>query len=273
MSISGLYRNSGARAFSWIPSVVVLAALQAGASGSACAAIHALSSDPRLVSGGNVLVQVDAPREGASLSIDLNGRDVTGEFQRDPRTGALIGLVGGLTIGQNTVNVFDHGTHADSLALTNYPISGPITSGPHITPFICQTQEFVLPDGSKLGPPLDADCSVPTVVQYLYLATGASALVPLPSTSRLPDDVSKITTLAGLTVPFVVRVETSTINQASIKARSCTIRRPSRLRVLLLRPEPGTSACSPWKASAARVGGTSRVRPRAIFPGRRRCWT
>jgi hypothetical protein len=213
MSISGLYRNSGARAFSWIPSVVVLAALQAGASGSACAAIHALSSDPRLVSGGNVLVQVDAPREGASLSIDLNGRDVTGEFQRDPRTGALIGLVGGLTIGQNTVNVFDHGTHADSLALTNYPISGPITSGPHITPFICQTQEFVLPDGSKLGPPLDADCSVPTVVQYLYLATGASALVPLPSTSRLPDDVSKITTLAGLTVPFVVRVETSTINR------------------------------------------------------------
>ncbi len=197
----------------WGPLAIALAALLAGAPRSAGAAIHALSSDPRLVSGGDVLVQVDAPREDASISIDLNGHDITGEFRRDRRTGALIGLVGGLTIGENTLNVSGHGVQADSLVLTNYPITGPITSGPHIKPFICQTQEFVLPDGTKLGPPLDADCSAPTVIQYLYLPTGANALIPMPSTGRLPDDVSKTTTLSGLTVPFVVRVETSTINR------------------------------------------------------------
>jgi len=41
------------------------------------------SSDPRLVSGGDVLVQVDAPREDASISIDLNGHDITGGVRRD----------------------------------------------------------------------------------------------------------------------------------------------------------------------------------------------
>src|SRR6266403_1521097 len=150
----------------WGPLAIALAALLAGAPRSAGAAIHALSSDPR--------------------------------------------LVGGLTIGENTLSVSGRGVQADSLVLTNYPITGPITSGPHIKPFICQTQEFVLPDGTKLGPPLDADCSAPTVIQYLYLPIGANALIPMPSTSRLPDDVSKTTTLSGLTVSFV---STRTINR------------------------------------------------------------
>ncbi len=175
--------------------------------------IHTLSSRADLVSGGDVLVQVDVPRHDTSARIELNGQDVTGSFHRDARTGALIGLVANLRLGANTLTLFDHWALADSLTLSDYPITGPITSGPHITPFICQTQDFVLPDGSKLGPPLDADCSATTAIQYLYLPAGATALAPLPSTSSLPGDVSTTTTLSGLTVPFVVRVETSTINR------------------------------------------------------------
>jgi hypothetical protein len=175
--------------------------------------IHLLSSKPHLVSGGDALVAVDVSRNDSSAQIELNGQDITASFQRDARTGGLVGLVGNLRVGSNTLSLMDHGAAADSLTVTNYPITGPITSGPHVTPFICQTQEFVLPDGTKLGPALDADCTAPTVIQYLYLATGATALVPLTSTSSLPSDVATTTTLNGATVPFVVRVETSTVNR------------------------------------------------------------
>jgi len=81
-------------------------------------------------------------------------------------------------------------------------------------PFICQTQNFTLPDGTKLGLPADEDCSAPTKITYLYMSTAGGALQPLPSTSSLPADVAMTTTLSGLTVPFVVRVETGTMDRA-----------------------------------------------------------
>ena len=109
--------------------------------------------------------------------------------------------------------VAKRGTHAASLTLTNYPVTGPIVSGPHQTPFICQTDTFVLPDGTDLGPPLDKDCTAPEKVTYLYLAAGDSALSALPDPTTLPADVAEVTTLAGATVPFVVRVETGGVNR------------------------------------------------------------
>ena len=78
------------------------------------------------------------------------------------------------------------GTAEGSLELTNYPASGPIVSGPHQDPFICQTEDFELPDGSKLGPALDEDCTAPERVTYLYLADGSSGLEPLGDPSALP---------------------------------------------------------------------------------------
>src|SRR5215472_3518198 len=139
-------------------SVVGMAAVEAVETDAGDHRIHALSSRPDLVSGESVLVQVDVTRNDASAQIELNGLDVTGSFHRDARTGALVGLVESLKLGANTLTLFDPGMLADSLTISDYPITGPITSGPHITPFICQTQDFVLPDGSKLGAPLDADC-------------------------------------------------------------------------------------------------------------------
>ncbi|HEX4596324.1 MAG TPA: DUF6351 family protein [Burkholderiaceae bacterium] len=207
----GESRRSWARAAAWAWTFSALGATAAYADDGH--RIHALSSRAHLVSGGDALIAVDVSRNDNSAQIELNGQDITASFQRDARSGGLVGLVGNLRVGSNTLTLLDHGEVADSLAVTNYPLSGPITSGPHITPFICQTQEFALPDGTKLGPSLDADCGAPTVIQYLYRPTGASALIPLPSTSGLPSDVASTTTLNGATVPFVVRVETSTVNR------------------------------------------------------------
>jgi Tannase-like family of unknown function (DUF6351) len=233
--------RSGALAF--LLSALGAAAAAVGVEASDQHRIHPLSSKPHLVSGGDVLVAVDVARDDTSSQIELNGQDVTSSFHRDARTGALVGLVENLIIGENTLSLLERGSLADTLTVTNYPITGPITSGPHITPFICQTQVFVLPDGSKLGAPLDADCSAPTVVQYLYLPSGASALKPLPSTSSLPGDVSNTTTLTGLTVPFVVRVETSTINRGIYQ--SAILHDPTS--------EPAPSPFSPPKAWNGRL--------------------
>ncbi len=126
--------------------------------------------------------------------------------------GRYICLVSGLTVGANTFKAHASG-HEASTTLTNYPSTGPMISGPHGTPFNCQTAAFTLPDGSKLGEPTDANCSAPTKVHYLYRATSGGVLKPMASSSTLPADVEQTTTAAGTTVPFVVRVETGTMNR------------------------------------------------------------
>ena len=178
--------------------------------------IETLSSAPHLVSGGSVLVRIEVPRrESAShAKVRLNGSNVTSAFHADAGGRSLTGLVQGLRDGKNELEVFAHGRSADDrVKITNWPITGPIISGPHQTPFICQTEAFTLPNGTRLGAPLDDDCSINPVVTYMYLPTGATALLPLPSTTQLPADIATATTLRNVTVPFVVRVETRTVNR------------------------------------------------------------
>ena len=92
-----------------------------------------------------------------------------------------MGVISGLTIGHNTITAITiDGRARTSLDVTNYPITGPVISGPWHQPFICQTDAFTLPDGTKLGAPLDANCSARTVVQYVYLPSGT----PWTSSSR-----------------------------------------------------------------------------------------
>jgi hypothetical protein len=180
--------------------------------------INVLSSRPYLVSGGSALVEVDVPKQVdlSRVHIYANGLDVTSAFHANSMAGTLTGLVTGLQIGDNTVQATSepgrNNTSAE-LHLTNYPITGPMISGPHIQPFICQTSTFILPDGSTLGPPLDANCSAATKINYVYMSTVTHNFKPLPSTTSLPTDVATTTTTAGVTVPFVVRVETGTLNR------------------------------------------------------------
>ncbi len=179
-------------------------------------AIEVLSSDAKLISGGSALVRVSLPKGTlrGDVTISAAGQDVSSRF-KEVRPGELLGLVDGLPVGESEIAVKPkHGRGLrDALEVRNWPITGPIISGPHQTPFFCQTALFTLPDGSKLGPALDANCTVATRVHYLYRAASGGALKVLPSTSQLPADVGTTTTLAGLSVPFVVRVETGTVDR------------------------------------------------------------
>jgi hypothetical protein len=176
-------------------------------------AIRTLSTHADRVSGGDVLVEITLANANVPFVVFLNGRNVSDAFRPGETPNSLVGLVTGLALGKNRLVVIGGGLRSESLVLTNYSIKGPIVSGPHLQPFICQTQDFTLPDGTKLGPPIDADCSAPTKINYIYRSTAGGAFQPLPSTSSLPADVAMTTTLTGVTVPFVVRVETGTMNR------------------------------------------------------------
>ena len=117
--------------------------------------IGTLSSRPDMVSGGDALVEVQAPA-GAQLkhlTLTLNGKDVTSRLKLDAASGRFRGLIGGMAVGENTLVAKLKSPRAAqaSLEVTNHPITGPILSGPHLTPYECRTVE------SGLGEPLDAD--------------------------------------------------------------------------------------------------------------------
>lgn len=180
--------------------------------------IWVLSSRPDMVSGGDALIRINAPLD--SLTVTLNGRDVTSVFKLDGTTHTSVGLVEGLRVGANILNA-RRGSRSARLDLTNHPITGPIVSGPHLTPFICTTVQ------SGLGEPLDANCSAATKVEYFYKSSAGPApgagstaapvsrlLKQYDPTAPRPDDVATTTTSTGATVPYIVRVESGTINRA-----------------------------------------------------------
>ncbi|MDH3230557.1 MAG: tannase/feruloyl esterase family alpha/beta hydrolase, partial [Alphaproteobacteria bacterium] len=185
--------------------------------------VTALSTKPWLVSGGDVLVDIRLPRTVPEhqVRVTLNGSvDVTSAFHPVAGRRALRGLVTGLAPGSNTLDVTANGRGkgrpSATLDLTNWPITGPIISGPHEQPFFCQTEQFRLGSGAlggeTLGPPLDENCSVATRVDYLYKSTdGTLEVLPL---GPYPNDVAETTTNEGNTVPYIVRLETGTINRA-----------------------------------------------------------
>ncbi|MEZ5490938.1 MAG: DUF6351 family protein [Gammaproteobacteria bacterium] len=185
--------------------------------------IESISTKPWLVTGGDVLVQVDWEQQPVGLRIELNGEDVTASLRESPDTGKLTGLLTGLPEGHSRIvaragagSNADAGATVATLDLTNYPISGPIISGPHEQPFYCQTQEFQLVTGETLGRPLDSNCSVETRVDYVYFSTSTDSFLPMPEPTGgpLPADVSTVTLPDGHSLPFVVRVETGTVNRA-----------------------------------------------------------
>ena len=231
-----------------IAGLLTLVALPPGA-WSALAAekidIRVVSSRADMVTGGDALVEIT----GASptVSVTVNGRDLTSAFRAASPGGALLGRINSLTLGKSTLEVRADGKSLARLDLTNHPNAGPIFSGPHQTPFVCQTED------AGLGPALDADCSAKTVVGYIYKSTappagrgagaapgpagrGATQAPPAPAgrgsnalptpiaapagfkpydpAGGRPADLAQTTTTEGRTIDYIVRRERGVINRA-----------------------------------------------------------
>ena len=178
-----------------------------------------LSSRADMVSGGDVLIRIPVPSDidPDDLRIYLGTTDVTERFAagRAGTEGRLIGRLKGLQLGAVSLAVHYRGKQVGSVGMVNHPISGPVFSGPHESPYVCQTTSFTLPGGAFLGEPLDANCSIQTRVDYFYHPTGGdtSGLVPMPNMAKPPADVARLT-VGGKSVRYILRLETGTINRA-----------------------------------------------------------
>jgi hypothetical protein len=181
--------------------------------------IKTVSTSPDMVSGDHVLVRINLPPNltADAVAVALDGHDVTKEFRQAGATDTLTGLLKDLTPGNHTMvaRILDKRatSAAAKLQLVDHSIMGPIFSGPHQTPFICETDRFTLPDGTILGPSLDDNCSATTRVNYVYKST-SGGFRPLVDLKARPADLAQITTSGGGTGRYIVRIETGTINRA-----------------------------------------------------------
>jgi hypothetical protein len=176
--------------------------------------LRVLSSRPDMVSGGDALVRVELPAgmNARDVKLTVNGADVTTKLKADASGRSLTGLVTGLAPGSNTLAATGSSKASAKLAVVNHPIMGPLFSGPQEQPFVCMTDKFKLLGGGTLGPALDANCSVATRIDYVYRSKTDGKLKPLADPKTTPADVEMVTR-DGRMIPFVVRVETGTINR------------------------------------------------------------
>ncbi|QNK68098.1 DUF6351 family protein [Variovorax sp. PAMC26660] len=205
--------------------------------------VKTLSSPSDMISGGDTLLEVTAP-VGVPLDkvrVSLNGKDVSSQVPVvDSTARVLRGLVTGLTTdassttGSNNslvVSNADNAAQRTETTLVNYPITGPILSGPHISPYECRTVQ------NGLGNPLDADCSATTQVVWYY-RTKANTFLPLNDpTGPRPADLVTTTTNDGATVPYIVRVESGTINRGVY--RLAVLDNPAKDAPATWKPGPG----------------------------------
>lgn len=189
--------------------------------------LEVLSGRAYLVTGGSALIEVRQTGGQASLQLELNGERHSGILQRvssDSDTRRYRGLVTELEEGENTLVVRAGETEA-SLGLVNYPLSGPLISGPRQEPYFClpetapdedgESRRFAIGNGEYLDTSaMNENCSVATRVDHVYRSESEEEFLPLPEGGALPDDVMQTTTSDGREVPYIVRLETGSINRA-----------------------------------------------------------
>jgi Tannase-like family of unknown function (DUF6351) len=181
--------------------------------------IKVLSNRADLVSGGDALVRVTLPRgiRASRLRLTAGRRNVTRALRRTgPRR--LDGRVRGLRVGRVALTARIRDGSAARLLVTNHPIGGPVLAGPQIQPWACQP-------GAR-----DPKCNQRASYRFLYLPKGAprnGAALPGtnsndnsgsfrpydPKNPPAPDQIDTATTTEGVTVPFIVRLETGYLDR------------------------------------------------------------
>lgn len=183
-----------------------------GSQGQGGWGIEVKSSPAEYVSGGDARLWVNVPPgQVGKVRITVDGRDVTKAFSQIDRS-TLEGVVDGLSVGENRVEVRprnSRGAATAAVTLTNYPITGPMFSGPHQDPFLCSTAAHR--GNAQLGDVLDDDCSIERVVSFKYRTTGGAWADY--TVGSAPTDMAQTTTMDGRTVDYIVRWERGTINR------------------------------------------------------------
>jgi hypothetical protein len=191
--------------------------------------LAALSNRPYLLSGGDALIEITASTsDSRDIRLLVNGIARSAALKQVGQDGDLTlfrTLVSGLVEGNNTVTA-RLGDAAAELPLVNYPITGPIFSGAQQQPYFCLNQlapdaegvqrRFALGNGEFLdGAMTDVDCSLPPRIDYVYRSTDSEVgFKPLDNPAERPLDLVFTTPMDGFETPYIVRIETGTINRA-----------------------------------------------------------
>src|SRR5262245_19742437 len=104
--------------------------------------VRTLSARADMVTGGNVLIQITTPPSvDTAVSITVNGREAKSEVGPGRSPGTLVVRLEDLQVGRNVIGIGLKGQKpVTSLMVVNHPLTGPVFSGPHQTPFNCETQ-------------------------------------------------------------------------------------------------------------------------------------
>jgi len=194
--------------------------------------VRVVSSAADQVTGGDARLHISVPRTVPPHQVEVwvNGVDRHTAFALIPGTRILTGVIDGLLLGPNALRVNANGKgkgrpSAVQMTLTNFPVTGPVFSGTHQYPFVCNVPSALgqpIPDdpvtgtkvfganGAVIG--LSRNCSIPTQVVFQYRTTGGTWAPYTPGMPR-PSNMATTTTIDGKTVDFIVRWERGTINR------------------------------------------------------------
>ena len=182
--------------------------------------IRVLSNRADLISDGDALVEV-VPADTALLDgavVRLGDTEITDQLTR-MEDGTWKGLIDGLALGENVLTVVLADDSVLEQTIINHPNGGPVISGPQIQPWQCTNAAAV-----------DAQCNQPAEYSFKYVP--ADKLQNLltnfdPENPGIPgafqpydlanapaeEAIARITTDAGVEVPFIVRMEEGVQNR------------------------------------------------------------
>ena len=178
--------------------------------------IKVLSGRADLVTSGDALVEVVIP-SGVSVSdvsVFAGSRNVTSAFAMRPNK-RFIGMLKGLGLGITMLKATAGGAAGAVMEIVNTKNGGPSISGPHIEPWVCQDTA------------IDKDCNEPTKYEFMYassalggqgvgqagLFTASSFRAYDPQNPPADSEIARTTTDQGVTVPYIIRVETGYQNR------------------------------------------------------------
>jgi hypothetical protein len=260
--------------------------------------IRTVNNRADLISGGDALIEVSGPPgqvKSGSVKVTRNGVDVTSAFATNDK-GSLMGLVTGLADGENTIEATFRNGPAARLVVTNAPRQGPVLSGALVKPFYCATTTQQSGDGvttpntapSGLSQPADANCNIPTEFKVYYRTTAASCAGGLPDPFRTSPatggllaqppaptnpcwkayvpgatDIASVTTDAGQTVPFVVRLERGTMNRGIYDI--AVLYDPTQPTWTAMQPQPAWNGKVYYSFGSSTGQPRRQVRPQAAW--------
>ncbi len=193
--------------------MLLLAAAPIGHAGTfgsgpvASVSMELISSPPQYVSGGDARFAVRAaPGLRKNLEFWVNGRPV--DAAPMPTEDGFEAVVTGFVNGSNTVELRVNGRAVMArMQVTNYPISGPMFSGPQQQPFVCTTTqsgvgvqpvvESAVPPGTRVFNAAgnivgySQNCAIETFVTYWYRST-ANTWKLLPADRSAPADMQRL---------------------------------------------------------------------------------